>query len=138
MKKIMIIFIAILILAIPSFGENDLSKEEDLVVQPYFTNIYTFHTYFGIDGNGKAMIDSALDGHGGDNSRIRAKLQRYSEGSWTTLKTFETTSTTSNCTLSKSYYVTKGYAYRVLFYGYVYNGKYLLDYTNQTSTLQIY
>lgn len=134
----MIVFLVFTMLIIPSYGESENSNEDGVVIQPYFTNIYSFYSYFDIDGNGKGMIDATLDGHGGDNGRIIAKLQRYRNGSWKTIKTYENTSTTSDCSLSKIHYVTKGYTYRVLFYGYIYNESLLLDYTNQTSSIRIY
>lgn len=121
-----------------SYAEEINIEDKGLIIEPYFSNIYTFHTYFNIDGNGKAMLSTSLDGHSGDNSKIVAILQRYSDGRWISIKSFSSTSSTSDCSMSKNYYVAKGYSYRVLFNGYIYSGQIQLDYTNQISSLRIY
>lgn len=138
MKKIFLMVTAIMLLIMPVYAEENIKITSEMIIEPYFTNIYTFHTYFDIDGNGKAELAATLDGHNGDTSRIEAQLQRYSNGNWSTIKSFSSTSSTSNCSLSTNYYVAKGYSYRVIYYAYIYNGPILLDHTSQISALHFY
>jgi len=134
----MLIILLFVVMVLPSYAEEKGIDDQYLVIEPRFTNIYTFHTYFDIDGNGKAKLVSSLDGHSGDNSRIEATLQRYSRGRWENVKNFSSSSNSENCSISKEYYVSKGYSYRMIFNGKVFNGSTLLDSTTQTSSLRFY
>ncbi len=138
MKRFITLLIVSLLAFTPVFADNTEEVERRIDIESRFTNIYTFHTDFDIDGMGKALLGASLDGHSGDSSRIVAKLQRFSSGTWSTIKTFSSTSTTTSCTLAKNYYVTSGYSYRVLYYGYIYNGPIILDHTNQVSAMRFY
>ena len=138
MKKLFLLILIGALVVMPVYATISNDIESSGLIEPYFTNIYTFHTYFDIDGVGKASLVAVLDGHGADTSRIEGKLQRYSNDEWTTIKTFTSISSNADCSLEKTYYVEKGYSYRVLYYAFVYSGPILLDHTSQISPLQFY
>ena len=57
-----------------------------------------------------------------DSVRVDAYLQQYKDGSWMTIKSWTSTSAGTNSGLSETYYVAKGYSYRLVSTGNVYNG----------------
>lgn len=147
MKKILLILLMVSCLMVPAFADG---KEEGYIDEKgvnlfdgfgysaRFTNIDSFITYFDVNDSGKCSISASLQGYNGSNSKVVAKLQRYSGGSWSTIKTYTATNSSPDCGLSAKYYVTSGYSYRTVFYAYVYNGQILLDHTSITSPVQIY
>lgn len=147
MKKVLLILLVVFSLMVPSYAgerdgglvdENEVDLFEGFGFSARFTNIHSFTTYFDVNSSGKCTIAASLQGYNGSNSKVVAKLQKYSNGTWSTIKTFTDTHSSPDCTLSHSYYVTSGYSYRVVFYGYVYNGQILLDHTTNTSPVKIY
>jgi len=71
-----------------------------------------------------------------DTGTLYMKLQRYSNGTWNDVYTWNT-SGSNRLVLGENYYVTSGYTYRVHAIGYVYTGGTLMETTTQDSQ-QVY
>jgi len=57
-----------------------------------------------------------------DEIKVEANLQQFKNGSWVTIKSWTLTSVKDYCILMKSWYVPKGYGYRLVSTGTVYIG----------------
>jgi hypothetical protein len=97
---------------------NDVTKQ--LISQPYFTNISIFQTGFDISTTGKASVNVYLTAQNVDSVMVEASLQQYKNGAWTTIISWSNTEAGTNAGLSGKYYVSKGFSYRIISYGYVY------------------
>lgn len=89
---------------------------DDLVdVSPQMEIINLYKADLVIDAAGNATIKGEVRGFSGITNRVKisAKLQRYVNGSWVTLKTFADEKNSWNMTLKDTYKVSKGYTYRV-------------------------
>lgn len=73
--------------------------------------------------SGKALMFSRIAGYSGQvrSIRISAYLQRYVNGTWVTVKNWIQDYEGSSALWTKSWYVNKGYYYRLKTYFYVYN-----------------
>ncbi len=65
---------------------------------------------------------------------IISKLQRYQNGSWTTLKTFTETASTYYASQSETYSVSRGYSYRLVTSFYVYRNGIVVESAQKTSS----
>jgi len=108
------------------------------IIQPYFTNITIFQNYFEISAVGKASVSSYLTGREIDEVRVDASLQQYKNGSWTTIKSWTATSFGTNAGLNGTYYVAKGYSYRLISNGKVYRNGIVIEQTSYLSESKNY
>jgi hypothetical protein len=130
LRKSFIILITILALSvtgIPVDAQSDISRYDlgsNRIIQPYYTNILTFDNGFSISSSGQATFSSYLVARNVNSVKLDVSLQRYNNGTWQTIKDWTTTSSGTSAGLSESYYVSKGYTYRTVSSGYVYqNGR---------------
>lgn len=134
-------YIAFALSTMPIYARSDSgfdsSKNIDLI-QPYFTNINVFYNDFNITNQGKAMLTSIVDARNVDRIRIEIYLQRYQNGRWNTVKSWETNQNGTLATLGENWYVASGYQYRMLSYAYVYKDGIIVDSTMFSSTTIIY
>lgn len=102
-------------------------------IQPRYTAILYFNHNLSIDSSGLATCSGKVEAKANLPTKLIIKLQRYSNGTWTTIKSWEDTGD-FYVRLSKTYYVADGYSYRVYVEGYVYdvNGS-LLEKTSGTT-----
>jgi len=110
----------------------------DLIITPNFVSIMTFSNDFSISSQGKASVTSYVTAIGVNKCSITVDLQRYVNGSWTTIKTWTETNNNSYCSLGKSYYVSSGYQYRMTAYASVYNNGSFIEQTVYTSSTRVY
>ena len=115
---------------------NDVT--EQLIIRPYFTNISIFQTGFDILSTGKASVNVYLIAQNVDSVMVGANLQQYKNGSWTTIKNWSNTEAGTNAGLGGTYYVPKGFSYRVISHGYVYQADKVVEATTHTSNLKQY
>lgn len=118
----------------PSFHEGT----EQIIVQPKFTNISIFQTGFDISSTGKASVNVYLTAQNVDSVKVDANLQQYKNGIWTTIKSWTNTAAGTNAGLSGTYYVAKGYSYRIVSNGFVYKGSKMIETTTYTSDTKKY
>lgn len=129
-KKITRIIVAISILFIsisPSYAKSAI-EAEGATIQPLWTEISQFNNSFNITSSGRADIDSTMYAFYVDLIEVNAQLQQFKNGSWTTIKTWTGTSDDIYCSVTGSWYVLKGYYYRLVSTGTVYeNGQQVLS-----------
>lgn len=122
----------IILLILTQHGEAvELDSIEN--IQPLFTNINVFQSTFDISSNGKASNTVYLNARNVDKVEIRANLQQYKSGSWTTIKSWSEFGNQTSYGFTKYWYVTKGYSYRLVSYGYVYKGNKIVEGNSITS-----
>jgi hypothetical protein len=115
---------------------NDVTQQ--LVIRPNFTYIWIFQTGFDISSTGKASVNVYLTAQNVDSVKVEASLQQYKNGAWTTIKSWSNTETGTNAGLAGTYYVAKGYSYRVVSCGSVFKSGNLVEITSYTSNSKTY
>lgn len=128
------------VLSLPVYAEANITREviEQQMVIPLFTNITLFQNGFTISATGKAEVRVYLTGTNITSVKVEASLQQNKNGTWTTIKSWTNTSNDTNSELAGSFYVTKGYSYRVVSKGMVYSGNKLIETTTNTSATKTY
>jgi len=136
-----ILMLLVVVTTCPAYAgkitQND-QLESYPIIQPYFTNITIFQNYFEISAVGKASVSSYLTGREIDEVRVDASLQQYKNGSWTTIKSWTATSFGTNAGLNGTYYVAKGYCYRLFSNGKVYRNGIVIEQTSYLSESKNY
>ncbi|MDD4753080.1 MAG: hypothetical protein PHT78_07505 [Desulfitobacteriaceae bacterium] len=140
MKKILIMCLCLALMLPVTFvyASSDMELLENDLIQPMFTNINVFYNDFQITDRGKALLTSSVDARNVDKITISTYLQKYQNGSWTTVKHWTTTQSGSLAVLGESWYVASGYQYRMVSYGYVYNDGQLLESATYISDTEFY
>lgn len=143
LKKRFMKFISVVLmigtLAVPVQAQENLVVNEpikQLIVQPKFTNISIFQTGFDISSTGKASVNVYLTAQNVDNVRVDASLQQFKNGTWTTIKSWTNTEAGTNAGLSGTYYVAKGYSYRLVSSGAVFQKSTVIEKTSYTSDIK--
>lgn len=117
-KRMLCLLLAVVLLT------SGISVFADDGISPYYTGTATISASLSISTSGKATCTGKIHLYSSYTATLTVKLQRYENGYWSTVKSWSTSDSTS---LSKSYYVTSGYSYRVVTSASVYNssGKYV-------------
>lgn len=124
-------------LGLPVQAQEKLTNNElteKIIVQPCFANISIFQTGFDISSTGKASVNVYLTAQNVDSVKVDASLQQFKNGAWTTIKSWSNIAAGTNAGLSGSYYVAKGYSYRLVSNGTVYKSGRVIESTTYTST----
>ncbi len=128
-KKMAVLLTIILVLCmIPTqiFGESIQKSDSDIGLR--WTSIIDYHNIFEISGSGAATVDVGLYARSDINKVvIDASIQQYVDGNWQTIKSWTSTSYSSNGYISKTWYVNKGYYYRLVSTGKVYQDDVLVE-----------
>jgi hypothetical protein len=111
---------------------------EKLIVQPYFSNISIFQNGFDISSSGKASVNVYLTAQNIDSVKVDASLQQYKNGTWITIKSWMNFELGTNSGLSGTYYIAKGYFYRLVSNGIVYKSGVIVERTSFTSETEYY
>lgn len=135
-KFIAILLIAMTFLTIPTFGETVSLEEVFIDETSYQTRFSSIHDMRGVitKESGYLDIEALLHASEGDNTRLTGSLQKYNNGLWTTIKTFNNYSSDTICYIDEKVYVSTKYDYRLKLQAYVYMGSSLLE----SATLTIY
>lgn len=107
-------------------------------IVPLFSNIDIFRSTFEISNDGKTSNAVFLDARNVDKVVVEAYLQQYKGGKWITVKNWSNSKEGTTCSLSQDWYVARGYSYRLVTYGYVYQGLRLVESTSDTSSVSDY
>ncbi len=110
-KRILCMLMAVVLL---TSGINVFAGE----VSPRYTGTSTIVTDLSISSTGKATCAGTVVLYSGYTATLTMKLQQYNGSYWTTIQTWSTSDSKS---LSKFYYVSSGYSYRVVTSAKVYN-----------------
>ena len=101
------------IFTMPSVASSS-EVNDDIGVSPMFTYIIDAETQIFINSSGKATVETYLTGNNQVTStKAIINLQQYKNGRWTTIKTWNESSSTRILNFSSTYYVNSGYSYRV-------------------------
>lgn len=141
MKNFKIKIFTACILVVLSFTPNQVNSAEitDIgEVSPMFSYINVFQSTFDISDSGKTSNTVYLDARNVDKVEVEAHLQQYKGGSWNTIKYWSSFNNGTSCGLSKDLYVISGYSYRLVTYGYVYQGSNLVESTTDISSMIYY
>ncbi len=112
--------------------------QSDSVFSPNWTYIADIGDSLGIDSSGKAAMTSLIVAYSGTSVSMINYLQRYENGSWTSVQGWSSSTQGTRGNWSNTYYVYSGYNYRLLTYFYVYNNGSLLESTSITSPTKYY
>ena len=140
-KKFIILFLVMLTVSASTVpvlaNSSELSKEESLI-SPMFTYIFGAEAELYINSSGKATVETYVTGNSEVTSaKATIRLQQYKSGSWTTIKTWNESSSSRILNFSSTYSVPKGYYYRVQSTVTVYSGQ-KSESTTLTSSPQSY
>ena len=136
MKKKLIVFMTIVLVLclIPTqiFGLQTANKAES-DVGILWTFITDYRNFFEVSSNGQARANVRLNASSDiDKVVIDASIQQYANGNWKTIKSWTSTSYSSNGYLNQTWYVNKGYYYRLVSTGKVYQDNVLVEQTSYT------
>lgn len=117
MKKkfttILLVMLLVSSYAVPALGST-VEVTDEIIISPMYTYISTAKTQLNIDSNGKADVTTYLTGNTNVTStKATIRLQRYINGSWTTIKTWNESSNSRVLIFNDTYNVASGYDYRV-------------------------
>jgi len=119
-------------------GDQVIKNSDSNLMQPYWTEISLFSNTFSISDSGLATVESLLYAFDVDEIRISAQLQQLKNGSWTTIKSWTSSSTDVYCTLAEVWYVMSGYSYRMVSTGTVYENNSQVEQTTYISDIWEY
>lgn len=111
LSLIALILLLTSVLAIPA-NATDIPLEQAATIMPRYVNIIGITASINVNSSGKASCYAFVETSNTSHTNYLAIcLQRYKDGTWTTIKSWDT-SGTGEATLDKSWYVTPGYYYR--------------------------
>lgn len=140
-KRLINLIILLMIISTSVYATSEHIETSDLEntdIKPYFTYISVFANTFEISASGKASVSSYLTARNIDSLSIEVSLEQFNNGQWTSIKTWTETLNGINGGLSNSYYVPKGYTYRVVSKGMVYKNGSLVESTSNISEMKSY
>lgn len=141
-SKVFLLFLSVMFIftIVPINASTDIetTENETVIIQPKFTNITVFYNDFYITDQGKAVLTSSIDARNVDECKISMYLQKYQNGSWTTVKHWSATESGTFCGLGKTWYVVGGYQYRMVTYAYTYLQGTMVESTYYASKSKIY
>lgn len=136
-KKLFVLGIALLLSLTPGYSKAiELSNANQ--ISPMFTNIMQFRSSFDISKDGKSKSIAYISATNVNKVSVELHLQQYNDGRWTTIKDWSGSKSGDNYELSKEWYVTSGYSYRLVSKGYVYQGTKLVESTSSISNTVFY
>lgn len=110
MKRLLTIIM--LIAVVLSLLALSAGAESETVVMPRYSYIDVINSSLSISKYGMATCNANSGFNGGASQTLTCKLQRYDGSTWTTVKTWSTT-VSSSARISKQYAVYSGYTYRL-------------------------
>ncbi len=126
-KKFIAIISAILIanlFVLPGAAYTGELKRDDIIISPMYTYISNGEATISIDSSGKVTAETSVTGTSEVTSiKATINLQQYKNGSWTTIKTWNESSSSRSLRFSNTYTVSSGYSYRVSSSVTVYSGQ---------------
>ena len=142
-RWVLSLIVVLFAISVPTFAdghEPSLCKLNSIyeIVTPFFTNITLFQNVFDISTDGKATISVYLTARNIDSVKVDASLQQFKNRNWLTIKSWTNTSAGTYAGVSGTYYVAKGYQYRILSTGYVYLNGIILENTSYLSEWKEY
>jgi hypothetical protein len=124
-KKIFILCMTLMFL-LCIFGLASVAGQEmdhESVISLRWTLIHRVSNGLSIDSNGQASMTSFISAYSGvERVRITAHLQRQENDTWVTVKNWSQDYEGTSALWTKTWYVNKGYNYRLMTFFYAYAG----------------
>lgn len=138
-KKIWIFVLALFILCIPAqlFAADESTNVKN-IVSPMWTYIVDYQNTFSISSSGLATVYTTLNASSGNKVVITSSIQKYANGSWSSINSWTTTSYSGSGALYQTWNLASGYNYRMVSNGAVYQNSVLLEQTSYTSPIRWY
>jgi len=126
MKKLLSIaltFVFLLSISIVAYADENVQQAVIAVNGAEYTYISSAKTVLTISSSGYATVENRLSCNSNvDQITVSTYLQKYSNGSWTTVKHWTDTVNDDSYVGGHSRYVVSGYNYRARTYFYAYDG----------------
>ena len=121
-KSLLIVGLALCLFNFPNFAGAEafntkkIKVETPRLILQRMQYLSSANASLTIDSTGKATVKCRIVGYKGITSRIQARvlLQQYTNGRWTSIRELSESTNFYQLTISESYKVSRGYAYRVL------------------------
>ncbi len=123
MKKSISIFLTVfmvILLSFPVYAAETSSYTNESEMSPMFAYIWQMSAGLGIDSSGKAHYSGSVDVASQYTSELTVSLQKETNNSWSTVKSWADTGTGPGLIVEGDYYVSHG-TYRVCSTVNVYN-----------------
>lgn len=129
--------LGILLIALIIFPQQGQAVEINEIenIQLLFTNINIFQSTFDIASNGKSSSTVYLNSRNTEKVEVKSYLQQYDSGRWATIKSWTGSKSSTSYGFTHNWYVSKGYSYRLVSYGYVYNDNKIIESTSNISRI---
>lgn len=139
-KQFIFLILLCLMLFVSALPSQALQGEDSArgIVKPLFTYISVFETCLVITPGGRADVDVFVYAPPAEETGVSAYLQQYKNGSWQTIKSWSNREEGDCCGMGNSWYVNKGYSYRVVSYGHVYINGVIVESTSITTETHSY
>ncbi len=136
MKKILTIILALVMLftfnsiafAKEAKNKPNISDFLDLPIDIEWHTVDEVSASLRISG-GRAYMTASISTYDADSVRILAYLQRYSNGTWTTIRSWSNDYASSSGVWVVNRYVSSGYDYRLIVYYYAYENGSMVEAT---------
>jgi hypothetical protein len=131
------IFVVVVLLALSVLFPASALAASDGVMSPMFTYISSVDSNLSISSSGTATVSASIICYSSvDSTSVSSYLQRYSGGTWNTIKSWSGSDDDATANMYGTYAVTSGYNYRVRSYFYAYvNGSVVESTSRTTGTL---
>jgi len=121
-----------LLILLSTFQFQSFANSDNLML-PMYVNIFDFESELEIKSNGLAEVSCFLSAEDVEKVSISVILQKYEDGNWKTLKSWQKNNDACSISLKQSYYVSSGYNYRIVSSGYAYRNGKMIESTKKTS-----
>lgn len=134
-NRLSIFVLSFLIICLIPMQLFALDQKVDSDVGPMWVSIIDFANTFHISPSGEATVNTKLYAESNINKVIlTASIQQYKNGAWNTVKSWTSTSYSSNGTIDQNWYLVSGYNYRLISSGSVYQNNTLIEKTSYISS----
>lgn len=135
LKKIVCIVLCIVLICAMTTTSLASSSIANSDVSTRMTHIMNYNCNLSINSSGYSTSSADVQCYTGiDKVRITIYLQQYSNGSWTTIKSWSQDYTGTSGQMIRTQYVTSGYWYRVQAKMYAFQGSTIVESVSGTSS----
>jgi hypothetical protein len=138
-KRVIAVIVSLLILFMIPMQLVASEINKDSPIGPMWTSIVDFANTFSISSSGEAIVNSQLHANSNINRVVlTTSIQQYKNGSWTTIKSWSSTSYSSSGLIDQNWNLVSGYNYRLVSSGSVYENGTLIETTSYISASRWY
>lgn len=137
LKKLIVVLLVLLVVMshTVAYGQNDrIDFNERSMITPQYTHIYRFINTLQIENGGKSLINAFLTTSSGTSVSLEVQLQRYQNGNWIPVKTWQQSRSGTSISIAENWYVPSGYYYRTVATGRVYQNGVIVEQGSEISS----